>query len=154
MATFDITPLFRSTAVGFDRALDQLNTAVHLDQTGYPPYNILRTGEEDYRISLAVPGYRIEDITIESKEGSVWVRGEKKVDEAHNQYLYRSIPSDGFQRTFQLPDYVRVQEARLESGMLHIELVRELPEALRPKRISIVAADERPAKLEDSSRAA
>ena len=154
MATFDITPLFRTTAMGFDRAWDQLNTALHLDSTGYPAYNILRLAEEEFRISLAVPGFTEREITVETREGAVWVKGERGVDANHNQYLYRGINTQGFQRTFQLPEHVRVSGARLEAGMLHIDLVRELPETLRPRKIEIASGDTARPVLENASRAA
>ncbi|MGD8418328.1 MAG: Hsp20 family protein [Pseudomonadales bacterium] len=154
MATFDITPLFRSTAVGFDRAWDQRNTALHLDSAGYPAYNILRTGDEEFRISLAVPGFTEREITVETREGTVWVKGERSVDPNHNQYIYRGIELGGFQRTFQLPEHVQVRGARLESGMLHVDLVRELPEALRPRKIEVTSGDAARPVLEDSSKAA
>ncbi len=153
MATFDISPLFRTTGVGFDRAWDQLNTALNLEG-GFPAYNILRTGEEAFRISLAVPGFTENDISVETREQSVWVRGERAVDPDHNSYLYRGIREAGFQRSFQLPEHVRVSGARLESGMLHIDLVRELPEALRPRRIEVMNGDQSRPVLKDSAKAA
>lgn len=154
MATFDITPLFRTTALGFDRAWDQLNTALHLDSSGYPAYNILRQAEDEFRISLAVPGFTEQHISVETREGAVWIRGERAVDPDHNQYLYRGINVQSFQRTFQLPEHVRVKGARLEAGLLHIDLVRELPEALRPHRIEVVNGNTARPVLEDSSKAA
>ena len=154
MATFDISPLFRSTSVGFDRAWNQLNTVMSLDDSGYPAYDILRTGEEEFRISVAVPGFKQEDITIEARDGSVWIKGDRRVDPNHNGYLYRGIDLLGFQRTFQLPEHVKVRGARLEAGMLHVDLNRELPEALRPRRIEIETDDESQPVLEDASRAA
>lgn len=154
MATFDITPLFRTSTGGFDRVWDPLNTALHLDSSGYPAYNILRLGEEEFRISLAVPGFTDREISVETREGAVWVKGERAVDPNQNQYLYRGISGQAFQRTFQLPEHVRVQGARLEHGLLHIDLVRELPDALRPKKIEVVYGNaERPA-LESASKAA
>jgi len=154
MATFDITPLFRSTSVGIDRAWDQLNTSLSLDGNGYPAYNILRTGEEEFRISLAVPGFTDQDISVETKEQSIWIRGERSVDADHNRYLYRGFNLSSFQRAFQLPDHVRVQQARLETGMLHIDLVRELPEALRPQKIEVVSGDQTRSVLENNRRSA
>ncbi len=154
MATFDISPLFRSTSVGFDRAWNQLNTVMNLDNSGYPAYDILRTGEEEFRISISVPGFRREDITIETRDGSVLVKGDRHVDPNHNGYLYRGIDLQDFQRVFQLPEHVKVRGARLEAGMLHIELYRELPEALRPRRIKIETEDEAQPVLEDTSKAA
>lgn len=154
MATYDIAPLFRATAVGFDRAWEQLNTALHLDGAGYPAYNILRLAEDEFRISLAVPGFTDREISVETRAGAVWVKGERAVDPHHNQYLYRGINAQSFQRTFQLPEHVHVRGARLEAGMLHIDLVRELPEALRPQKIEVLSADaDRPA-LSDASKAA
>jgi molecular chaperone IbpA len=154
MATFDISPLFRSTAVGFDRAWNQLNTAVHLDSGGAPAYNVLRTGAEEFRISLAVPGYDASELTLETRERVLWVKGERGVDPDHNQYLYRGIDMGGFQRTFQLPEHVKVAGARLEAGMLHVDLVRDLPEALRPRRIEIEAGESDEVLLESTSEAA
>jgi len=155
MATFDVTPLFRSTGVGIERAWDQLHTALSFDGTGYPAYDILQLGEDEYRISLAVPGFQQEEISVETRDRAVWVRGERRVDPHHNQYLYRGIGRQAFQRSFQLPEHVHVREARLEAGILHIELVRELPEALKPRRIEVQHADaSRQPALEDASRAA
>lgn len=154
MATFDIAPLFRTTAVGFDRAWDPLSTTFSLDSAGYPAYNILRLEEDEFRISLAVPGFTDREISVETREGAVWVKGERAVDPNHNQYLYRGINVQGFQRTFQLPAHVRVKGARLEHGMLHIDLVRELPEALRPHKIQITSGETSRPALEDASKAA
>ena len=154
MATFDISPLFRTTSIGIDRAWNQLNTAMHLDSGDFPAYDILRLSEDEFRISLAVPGFKASEITLETREGSVWVKGDREVDPNHNQYLYRGIATQGFQRTFQLPEHVAVQEARLEEGMLHIDLVRELPEALRPRRINIETDEHATSMLEDTSKAA
>jgi molecular chaperone IbpA len=154
MASFDISPLFRSTSVGIDRSWHPFNTTMSLDQSGYPAYNILRTGEDEFRISLAVPGYTEDEITLETRDNALWVRGERKVDPDHNQYLYRGIDLQAFQRTFQLPEHVKVQGARLEAGMLHVDLRQELPEALRPRRIEIQTDDAARPVLEDSSKAA
>jgi len=154
METFDITPLFRTGTVSFDRAWDQLNTALHLDSSGYPAYNILRLADDEFRISLAVPGFTEAEISVETREGAVWVKGERAVDPNHNQYLYRGIHAQAFQRTFQLPEHVRVSGARLESGMLHIDMVRELPDALRPHKIQVTRGDTSRPTLEDASKAA
>ncbi|XOV83215.1 MAG: Hsp20 family protein [bacterium] len=154
MATFDISPLFRSSAVGFDRAWNQMNTLMSLDHSGFPAYDILRMDEDEFRISLAVPGFKEEDITVETREGSVWIKGNREVDLNHNRYLYRGVDAQGFQRSFQLPEHVKVRGARLEAGMLHIELYREVPEALRPRRIEIETADAEKTVLETTSQAA
>lgn len=153
MTTFDISPLFRTTGVGFDRAWDHLNTAMSLEG-GFPAYNILRSSEDEFQISLAVPGYTENDITVETRDRSVWVKGERSIDTDHNRYLYRGIRDQGFQRSFQLPEHVKVTGARLEAGLLHIDLVRELPEALRPRKIEVVNGDQSRPVLQDSSKAA
>jgi len=154
MATFDISPLFRSGSLGLDSALNQLNTAMHLDPAGFPAYNILRTGDEEFRISLAVPGFTEEELTIETRNGSVWVKGEHRIDQQHNQYLFRGIDAQNFQRSFQLPEHVKVSRARLEAGLLHIDLYRELPEALQPHRVKIETDADAGELLQDKSRAA
>ena len=136
MATFDISPMFRSA------------------REGAPAYNILRTGEEEFRISLALPGWQRDQITVHTQNRTLWVKGERRVDPDHNQYLYRGIGMDSFQRTFELPEHVLVREARLHNGMLNVELVRELPEALRPRKIEIHAEDSSPVVLSDASKAA
>ena len=154
MATFDISPFFRTSAVGFDRAWDQLHTTMNLDKAGYPAYDILRTGEDEFRISLAVPGYRSDEINMETRNGSLWVKAERLTDPQHNQYLFRGIGRPDFQRAFELPEHVEVKNARLEMGMLHIDLVRELPEHMRPRRIEIKQADDSRPVLDDASKAA
>ena len=154
MATFDISPLYRSSSVGIDRGWESPRTTLHLDAAGYPAYNILRIDDDEYRISLAVPGYSRSEISIETREGTVWVKGEPSTDPNHNQYLFRGFTLPAFQRTFQLPQYTRVKTARLDAGLLHIELVRELPEALRPQRIEVTSAAPESSLLEEASRAA
>lgn len=141
MRTFDLAPLYRST-VGFDRLFSML------DQFGgpeaapsYPPYNIERTSENAYRITIAVAGFSEADLTIESKENTLTVRGEKKekVEDKKAELLYQGIAARTFERRFQLADHVEVRGASLESGLLHIDLVRELPEAMKPRQIPIGA---------------
>jgi molecular chaperone IbpA len=135
MRTFDLTPLYRST-VGFDRLFSMLDG---FDAApGYPPYNIERTGENDYRISVAVAGFGEEDVSIEAKENTLTIKGEKQVKEENSgEVLYQGIAARAFERVFQLADHVQVKAARLENGLLHVELVREVPEAMKPRRISI-----------------
>jgi molecular chaperone IbpA len=154
MATFDISPFFRTAAVGIDRTWDQLHTTMNLDRTGHPAYDILRMDEDEFRISLAVPGYRSDEISMETRNGSLSVKAERRADPQHNQYLYRGIGGHDFQRTFGLPEHVEVKNARLEMGMLHIDLVRQLPEHLRPRRIEIEQADDSLSVLDDASKAA
>ena len=138
MRTFDLTPLYRST-VGFDRLaniLDQV-MAADVSQNTYPPYNIEKTGENAYRITLAVAGFAEDDLTIESREGQLVVTGRKAEVEDKATVLHRGIATRAFERRFQLADHVRAVAAVTESGLLHIDLVREVPEALKPRRIEI-----------------
>lgn len=148
MNTFDISPFFRST-VGFDRLFDRLDHAWQ-NETNWPQYDVLRTGEQEYLITIAVPGYKIEDLTIEARDGLLTVKGERNVntDEGH-QFLYRGIGGQNFTRTFQLAEYVKVVNARLRDGLLYIELRRELPESMQPKQIKIEteASVEQPKQL-------
>lgn len=135
MTRFDFSPLFRQT-VGFDRMMSLLEAGTGED--GYPPYNIEKVGDDDYRITMAVAGFREGDLTVEARDGTVTVSGEiaKERDEGRT-YLYRGIAGRSFRRSFQLADHVRVRGAALEDGLLHVDLVRELPEALKPRTIEI-----------------
>lgn len=139
MRSFDLTPLFRST-IGFDRLADMLDTASQFDTgVSYPPYNIERTEENHYRISLAVAGFAEKDMTAEVREGVLTVQG-KREGEKENQgqhYLYQGIAGRSFERRFQLAENVEVKGAKLENGLLHIELERIVPEEKKPRRISI-----------------
>jgi molecular chaperone IbpA len=135
MRTFDLAPLYRST-VGFDRLfsmLDDFDSA-----PGYPPYNIERTGENAYRITVAVAGFAERDLSIEAKENTLTIKGEKTKDEKYSsEVLYQGIAGRAFERVFQLADYVQVKGASLENGLLHVDLVREIPEAKKPRQIPI-----------------
>ena len=136
MRHFDLSPLYRST-VGFDRLasiLDQV--AADGGNVAYPPYNIEKTGENAYRITIAVAGFSDEELTIESREGQLVVAG-KKSESEDRSYLHRGIANRAFERRFQLADHVRAVEARTENGLLHVDLVREVPEALKPRKIAI-----------------
>ncbi len=136
MRTFDLAPLYRST-VGFDRLFSMLD-GFDASTPGYPPYNIERTGENDYRISIAVAGFGEDELTIESKENTLTVKGEKKLkEETDGEVLYQGIAARAFERAFQLADYVVVKGANLENGLLHVDLVREIPEAKKPRQIAI-----------------
>jgi molecular chaperone IbpA len=136
MRTFDLAPLYRST-VGFDRLFSMLD-GFDASTPGYPPYNIERTGENDYRISIAVAGFGENELTIESKENTLTVKGEKQVkEETKGEVLYQGIAARAFERVFQLADYVQVKGANLENGLLHVDLVREIPEAKKPRQIAI-----------------
>jgi len=141
MRTFDLAPLYRST-VGFDRLfsmLDGFDTAA----PGYPPYNIERTGENDYRISVAVAGFGEGDLSIEAKENTLTIKGEKQTKEeaGKSEVLYQGIAARAFERVFQLADHVQVKGATIENGLLHVDLVREIPEAKKPRQIPIGKKD-------------
>jgi molecular chaperone IbpA len=146
MRTFDLAPLYRST-VGFDRLFSMLDQVGGFDGAapGYPPYNIERTGENDYRISVAVAGFSEAELSIESKENTLTIRGEKQAQEAKSgEVLYQGIAARAFERAFQLADYVQVKGAALENGLLHVDLVREIPEAKKPRTIRIGAGTSQP----------
>lgn len=139
MRSFDLTPLYRNT-VGFDRLFSLLDTVGGVDAAPtYPPYNIERTGENDYRITVAVAGFTADELSIESKENGLTIRGEKAAQDGaeQSQVLYRGIAARAFERRFQLADHVEVRGARLENGLLHVELVRNIPEAKKPRTIAI-----------------
>ena len=138
MRTIDLTPLYRSV-VGFDRLADLLDAAGAEATNGYPPYNIERTAENAYRIEIAVAGFRQEDLTIEVKENLLTVQGRKVANDEAKRYLHRGLAERNFERRFQLADYVVVADAALENGLLAVSLKRELPEALKPRRIEITA---------------
>jgi molecular chaperone IbpA len=146
MRTIDLSPLYRSV-VGFDRLADLLDSASTEAATGYPPYNIERTAENAYRIEIAVAGFRPEDLNIEVKENLLTVEGRKPANEDTRRFLHRGLAERNFQRRFQLADYVVVTEARLADGLLSIALKRELPEALKPRRIEI-GTGETPVQIE------
>lgn len=138
MRNFDYSPLYRST-VGFDRLFSLLDNVSQPDNTpAYPPYNIERTGDDSYRISMAVAGFSEEDLSIEAKQNLLTVTAERNEDEnSENEVLFRGIAARSFERRFQLADHVEVKNASLENGLLHIDLVREIPEAMKPRKIAI-----------------
>ncbi|RZJ83611.1 MAG: Hsp20 family protein [Brevundimonas sp.] len=139
MRTYDFSPLYRS-AVGFDRLAGLLESAARTSQdAGWPPYNIETTGENSYRIEIAVAGFKADELSIEVKENLLTVSGKKAANDDATQrtYLHRGLAERDFERRFQLADYVVVTEADLSNGLLTIALKRELPEALKPRRIEI-----------------
>ncbi len=138
MRTFDLTPFYRST-VGFDRLFSLLDQASVDGANGYPPYNIERSGENDFRVTVAVSGFSPNEISVVSKENTLTIKGEKAANENGKQgeVLYRGIASRAFERTFHLADFVQVKNASLENGLLHVDLVREIPEAKKPRNIPI-----------------
>lgn len=145
MRTIDLTPLYRST-VGFDRMASMLDQIMSGDAAApsYPPYNIEKTGEDSYRITLAVAGFGEDDLTVEVRDQVLTVTARKAQTEADKgrTYLHRGIAERGFERRFQLADHVRVTGAELANGLLHVDLVREVPEALRPRTIAIANRSE------------
>jgi molecular chaperone IbpA len=142
MRNVDLTPLYRST-VGFDRLaqlMDSVLTNGDAAQPAYPPYNIEKTGENAYRITIAVAGFTDDELSIESREGQLVVAGRKAKDEDEGRaYLHRGIATRAFERRFQLAEYLSATAAKTANGLLHVDLVREVPEALKPRRIEIVS---------------
>ena len=140
MRTFDLAPLYRST-VGFDRLFSLVDQLAGHDggSPGYPPYNIERTGENNYRVTVAVAGFAEPELSIEVKENTLTIRGEKqdKAEQDKGETLYQGIAARAFERVFQLADYVQVKGASLENGLLHVDLVREIPEAKKPRQVPI-----------------
>lgn len=153
MRQFDLTPLYRST-IGFDRLGSLLDTLTTYegDAPSYPPYNIERVGENEYRISMAVAGFSDRDLNIEVKENTLSIRGDKQSEAGDTTFLHRGIAARSFERRFQLADHVVVKGAKLENGLLHVDLVRELPEAMKPRTIPIATKAEKPTVID--SRAA
>jgi molecular chaperone IbpA len=144
MRTFDLSPLFRST-VGFDRLADMLDSVAQFDTgAAYPPYNIERTSENHYRISLAVAGFAEKELAVEVKEGVLSVQGKRETDKENGQgrYLHQGIAGRSFERRFQLAENVEVKGAQLENGLLHIDLERIVPEEKKSRRIAIGAKAE------------
>ena len=140
MRHVDFSPLYRST-VGFDRLFGMLDQMGQPDQQpSYPPYNITRSDENHYRISMAVAGFGEGDLEIEAKENTLFVKGEQSEKDDDAEVLFRGIAARNFERRFQLADHVEVRDASLENGLLHIDLVREIPDAKKPRRIEIGAA--------------
>jgi molecular chaperone IbpA len=154
MRTFDLTPLYRST-VGFDRLTDMLDSLSQVDSgVTYPPYNIERTDENHYRISLAVAGFAEKDLAVEVKEGVLSVQGKRdgEKESVQARYLHQGIAGRAFDRRFQLAENVEVRGAQLENGLLHIDLERIVPEEKKPRRITIGAKSD--AKVIDAKKAA
>jgi molecular chaperone IbpA len=138
MRTYDLSPLYRAT-VGFDRMANLLDRVLTQDAapSTYPPYNIEKTDENAYRISIAVAGFTDAELSVEQREAELVIAARKEKDETQRTYLHRGIATRAFEKRFQLADHVRVTGAAHENGMLHVDLVREVPEALKPRRIEI-----------------
>ena len=135
MRTYDFSPLFRST-IGFDRLFDLAETAQRATEESYPPYNIERLADDRYQISLAVAGFSPDEVSITAGQNVVTIEG-SKAEKADREFLYRGIPTRHFKRQFSLVDYVQVKGATFDNGLLKIELLREIPEAMKPRRIAI-----------------
>mgnify|MGYP001143614414 FL=1 len=142
MRSYDFAPLYRAT-VGFDQIADLMDRVLTNDvsQPSYPPYNIEKTADDAYRISIAVAGFSDDDLSVEVKDGALIVAAKKVDEDEARTYLHRGIATRAFQRRFHLADHVRVVGASHVDGMLHIDLEREIPEALKPRRIEIAKAD-------------
>ena len=156
MRTFDLSPFYRST-VGFDRLFSLLDQAASDGSPGYPPYNIERTGENAYRISVAVSGFSQGELSIVAKENTLTIRGEKSANENgkdKSEVLYRGIAARAFERVFQLADFVIVKNASLENGLLHIDLDREIPETKKPRNIPISTSAQAAPVIEGSAEKA
>jgi len=138
MRQFDFAPLYRST-VGFDRLAQMLDSAGGFEAEGYPPYNIERLGDNEYRITMAVAGFHKDEFNIEVKESTLVITGEKKPEDKQRVFLHRGIAARSFERRFQLADHVEVTAASLKNGLLHIDLLRSIPEAMKPRKIAIAA---------------
>lgn len=141
MRTIDLSPLYRS-AIGFDRLanmIESASTSGNSNNQGYPPYNIEQFSEDEYRITLAVAGFEESELEITSHQNTLLVKGTKAKGESASKFLYQGIAERGFERKYQLADYVTVQAADLSNGLLHIDLKREVPEAMKPRSISIGA---------------
>ena len=138
---FDFSPLYRST-VGFDRLFDMLDQSTQVEtMTNWPPYNIEKQGEDQYLITMAVAGFSPEEIELTQKEGQLLVTGQKRGSDEGKQYLHRGIATRAFKQIFNLADHVKVTGASLENGLLTVELKREVPEALKPRRIEITSGN-------------
>ncbi len=155
MRTYDLSPLFRST-VGFDRLSRLIEHALSTDETAnsYPPYNIEKTGDDAYRITMAIAGFGPEDLEMTALPNALVVTGKAKKEQDGGQFLYRGIAGRAFERRFQLADYIKVVNASLVNGLLHIDLVREIPEAMKPRTIKIEAAAPTPVLPPQTQQAA
>ena len=142
MRSFDFAPLYRTT-VGFDHLSSLLDAVNRSDSStgGYPPYNIELLGKDNYRITMAVAGFTNDELDIQAEQQTLIVKGKREADNAKHNYLHQGIGARDFERRFQLAEHIEVTGARLENGLLHIDLVREIPEAMKPKRIAIANSE-------------
>ena len=141
MRHMDLSPLYRST-VGFDRLFDLLDaSAKPAPENGYPPYNIERLDEDEYRVTMAVAGFTVDELTVEVRENTLHISGQKGEEGESRAYLHRGIAQRAFERRFELADHVRISAAKLQNGLLSVDLKREIPEAMKPRRITIEASE-------------
>jgi molecular chaperone IbpA len=152
MRSFDFSPLYRST-VGFDRLANMLETVTQFEPSAatYPPYNIEQIADNDYRISMAVAGFSDKDLSIEVKEGVLTITGKRAGEEAKTRFLYQGIAGRGFERRFQLADHMEVKGARLEHGLLHVEIVRVIPEEKKARKVAIASGKGAEPKVVEST---
>lgn len=155
MDRFDFSPLFRST-IGFDRLTRLVDAASRVDNAAlaYPPYNIEKTGEDAYRLTMAVAGFAPDEVDVTVHENTLLVTGKAKNDEEEGRYLHRGIARRAFERRFSLADHIKVVGASLDNGMLHVDLVREVPEAAKPRKIEIASAHPSQPQVVDQKQAA
>lgn len=153
MRSYDLTPLYRST-VGFDRVFDLIDTLGKAEAGGYPPYNIERLDENDYRITIAVAGFSEADLDIEVRENTLTVAGRRPESDEGRAFLHQGIAGRSFERRFQLAEHVKVDGARLVNGLLNLELRREIPEAMKPRKVAINAESGANVKVLKSDKAA
>ncbi len=156
MRTYDLSPLFRST-VGFDRLGDLMDAAFGNDEAGngYPPYNIEKVGEEAYRVTMAVAGFAEKDLVVTAQDNQLIVAGRIQAEaEGERKYLHRGIAARAFERKFSLADHIKVAGAALVNGLLHVDLVREVPEAMKPRQIKIATKSTREPTVIEGSRSA
>ena len=150
MRNYDLSPLFRST-VGFDRMNRLIDTAFNTDVPSYPPYNIEKMGDDDYRVTMAVAGFGSDDLEITQKENALFIKGDANRNSDGVTYLHRGIAARTFERRFALADHVSVVDASLENGILVVDLKREVPEALKPRKIAIASAAAAPKAVEQKA---
>lgn len=152
MRSYDLSPLFRST-VGFDRMMRLLDAAGRMDEStpSYPHYNIEKTGENIYRITMAVAGFSEDELNVTVQEGMLTVTGKSVKDDEPRQFLHRGIARRTFERHFELADYIQVRGANLANGLLHIDLVREVPEAMKPRSIQVGPAKVEPRVIDSKA---
>jgi len=155
MDRFDFSPLFRST-IGFDRLARLVDAATQVDGAAqaYPPYNIEKTGEDAYRLTMAVAGFAQNELDITVHEGNVLVTGKAQKEEANGRFLHRGIARRAFERRFSLADHIKVTGASLDNGLLHVDLVREVPEAMKPRQIKIAGGEPTRPQVTEQKQAA